>query len=239
MISFASRFFILTLLVVGSEAIGNEVTEKKLNLRSSSEGEAKALPKEGSSFTPVGGGIEVDLDKGLVRMPIELVGKGNEKDPSRSLGLEFLVTIGMDKDYESMFSSKARGQNLHMALLMIGLEPSKAAKEVPASANLQIEIQIGEERRLAKDWLLWSNGKLVDDLDWYFRGSELTKVGERTEYAADQALNLVATLPSSSMVVGPAVDVGNPYNQEDVYLVPALLPERSLGAQGWIWFQAR
>jgi|SaaInlStandDraft_1057018.scaffolds.fasta_scaffold08427_3 hypothetical protein len=195
--------------------------------------------KNESSFTPVGGGIEVDLKQSILRVPIELVGKGNEKDPSRTLGLEFLVTIGKDKDYESMFSSESRGQHLHMALLMIGREPSKSESSIPASANLVLEIELGEDRRPAENWVFWSDSKPVKSLKWYFRGSQMVKVGKNNHYAADEALNLVAAMPSPTMVVGPGVAVGNPYNEEDVYLVPSLLPKTPIGTKGWLWIRGK
>lgn len=234
-----STLILLITLGLGWQSLMSEGNQSSTPLSTDSATRAEPSAKEESPFTPVGGGVEVDLEKKIIRVPIELVGKGNEKDPNRSLGLEFLVTIGKDKDYESMFSTDASGQNLHMALLMIGREPAQKATTIPASANLHIEISMNEGRMPAKDWLLWSDQSPVKDLSWFFKGSEVHKFGNRREYAADQALNFIASLPSNAMVVGPGVEVGNPYNEEDKYLIPMVLPAIDIGTKGWMWIQAR
>jgi hypothetical protein len=88
-------------------------------------------------------GVSVDLDGKKVSFPVIYVGEKS--------GLEFLVTKGMDKDYEALFSAGVTGRDLHMALKMIGLEPEQKSKTPPVEeasekAKGQLSGNVTQER---------------------------------------------------------------------------------------------
>lgn len=82
------------------------------------------VPEFSSAFS-LAKGIDVDLTRKKVRIPITLI----NEDAS---GLEFIVTIGTEKDYESLFSTSIRAKELHMALLMAELTPSENLMLAPS-----------------------------------------------------------------------------------------------------------
>lgn len=195
-----------------------------------------------SSFLFAGGktidlsdGLKVNVEKGVVMVETEIVNEASSKGHAYSPGLEFIMTIGMDKDYEAVFSSKVKGSELHMALLMIGLVKGKAD-------NPQSTVSVSfEQEGVAKPlnhYLVWSNGEAVKELGLHFAGSNFMKDGDKKIYGADVTLNLIAAYPAPEMVVGPSVQVANPYaNEETPHLIPSL--SAKVGAKGWMIFSAK
>jgi hypothetical protein len=196
-------------------------------------------------------GVSVDLNENSVKLPITYVGEKS--------GLEFLVTKGFDKDYEALFSSSVSGKDLHMGLLMIGLEPNTWSKEKPkentSHGNVSLEnsgnttqiktgkestpklkalgtaisanVLLGTEEQPIENYVIFSDGKKTMDLSLYFSGSRFTGSGKHRQYGADLSLNLLGAWPDSDMVVGPKMEVGNPYIDDDgPHLTPN--PERPL-----------
>lgn len=176
-------------------------------------------------------GVSVDLDEKKVSFAITYVGQKS--------GLEFLVTKGMDKDYEALFSADITGKDLHMALLMVGLEPEKKvepsqkkdAESVDEDSVTEMTVQKGTpvilevlfqgQSHPIRRFLEWSDGKPVEDLGLFFLGSRFIKDGDRSIYGADVSLNLVGAWHDSDMVVGPSIEVGSPYQDEGPpFLVP-------------------
>lgn len=179
-------------------------------------------------------GIDIDLEDRLVRIPITLV---NDQCP----GLEFLVTKGTDKDYEAIFSTNINARDLHMALLIVELSASDNLNSAPPKESLvELTLEFKGQQSRIEDWLSWSDGRDVDDLGLYFKGSGFSKIGKTNTYLADLALNIISAWSCYDMLIGPTVAVGNPYTEEGP---PHLIGKSELpvhqGEQGFLYLGAK
>lgn len=175
-------------------------------------------------------GIEIDMELQLVRIPVTLI---NDQCP----GLEFLVTKGSDKDYEAIFSTNINARDLHMALLIVELTASDNLYLPPPKDSLvELTLEFKDQRSPIEEWLRWSDGREVEDLGLYFKGSAFSKIGKTNTYLADLALNIISAWSCYDMLIGPTVDVGNPYTEEGP---PHLLTKSELpfpqGEQGFLY----
>ena len=176
------------------------------------------------------GNIRLDMENKKVLIPIELV--------NLSGALEFILSTGKAKDYESLLSTAIKGHDLHFALTSLGfmarVDVEKDADKNSMDLALFVQFSDTKEIRPLTDMLIWSNKKKVTDNHFIFQGSYFRPVNGRNVYEADTSLNLVAAMLSDDMVVGPAFKVGNPYEAEGD--APALLPKAEalpkLGTKG-------
>ena len=179
-------------------------------------------------------GIDIDMELQLVRIPVTLV---NDQCP----GLEFLVTKGTDKDYEAIFSTNINARDLHMALLIVELSASDNLNSPPQNDSLvELTLEFKGQHSPIEDWLSWSDGRAVDDLGLYFKGSGFSKIGKTNTYLADLALNIISAWSCYDMLIGPSVEVGNPYTEEGP---PHLIAKSELpvaqGEQGFLYLGAK
>jgi hypothetical protein len=147
--------------------------------------------------------IKVDVERRQVRLECEAV--------NPDMPLEFLVCQTGTKEYESLLRSSAKPSHLHLALLMIGLEPGepiswdeKKERWLPPrgpALKLTCEYQAdGRRISLPVHQLLRNQQtrKPMPPLTWVFAGSYMT---EDREYAADLRgyLVSVANFPETTI----------------------------------------
>lgn len=127
-------------------------------------------------------------------------------------GLEFILTKGMDKDYEALLSTNVSGADLHMALLMIGLEPNKEEKK---GSPLDLSIQFHGKTVPLEKLIVWSDEKAIPAMGYFFRGSRfIERADGKKNYAADISLNIIGAWDAIDSVISPSVEVGNPYDED-------------------------
>jgi hypothetical protein len=190
----------------------------ELGWNQSSGEEVLAKAAETSPWVNLPSGIEINSRDHKLRFPVKIVNDNG--------GLEFLLTIGEDKDYESLFSCSFSGQELHMALLMINVAAHGNILVAPVpESKVDIEVTMGDNTSKIEAWLSWSNGKPVEDLGLYFHGSAFGRNNGKNIYLADQRLNVIGAWPAQEMVLGPSVPVGNPYEDDSI---PHLRPKAKL-----------
>ena len=179
-----------------------------------------------SPWISIPSGIEINSRDQMLRFPIEVVNDNG--------GLEFLLSIGKDKDYESLFGCSFKAQDLHLAMLMIGACP-QGNIELPPSADSRVKISVimAEQTYPLESWLSWSTDEPVKDLGLYFHGSGFATSSTKKVYLADQSLNVVGAWASDDMVLGPAIKVGNPYVEDGTpYLRPCAKMPHPKGTKG-------
>jgi hypothetical protein len=180
-------------------------------------------------------GLKIDIDAQKIEVPIKVV--------NHSGGLEFLVTIGTDKDYESVFAIKCSAKELHLAMETVGFKPLGYLKldqedfQFPKE-QLSLSIKFKDSFKPITDYILWNKNKAVEAFPFYFCGSTFRQYGNKKEYAADLDLNVIAAYASDSMVIGPLVKVANPYQDENgAYLTPNTNALPPLNTIGWLLIQ--
>ena len=185
-----------------------------------------ATTEDRSPWITLPSGIEVNSRDHILKFPIEVVNDNG--------GLEFLLSIGKDKDYESLFSCAFKAQDLHLALLMIGACPQGNILLPPLpESRLNMNVIFEEMSYPIESWLSWSNGEPVKDLGLYFHGSEFALSNKKKVYLADETLNVIGAWASSEMVIGPSIKVGNPYVEDTTpYLHPIAKLPHSKGSKG-------
>ena len=183
------------------------------------------------------GGIKIEISQQKVKLPITVV--------NLSGGLEFIVSIGTDKDYESVFSIKCSGKELHLALETVGFEPlgfldlNSVDFSMPQT-QLQLKVEFEKTLKPITAYLMWQDEKQVDEFFFYFCGSYFREHAKRKEYAADLDLNVIAAYGSKGMILGPLVSVANPYQEkEGAYLTPNAKTLPPVGTTGWLLIQKR
>ena len=166
-----------------------------------------------------GSGIEVDLKKHEVRMDAEVcLAEGI---------LEFLICLPDTYEHETVFVTKCKPSLLHIALVLIGLEPSRfalaglgwldtATKKDRSRVNIEVEFEeSGKKARCKVSELLVSreheDGEVPDR--WVFSGSIVVKHEGKKVYAADHHGVIAGIIPGSG-VIQFAEKTGNPYRGE-------------------------
>lgn len=180
-------------------------------------------------------GLKIDIEAQKIEVPIKVV--------NHSGGLEFLVTIGTDKDYESVFAIKCSAKELHLALETVGFKPLGYLKldsegfQNPKE-TLKLSIKFKDIFKPISDYIAWNKNKPVKEFPFYFCGSYFRQYGNKKEYSADLDLNVVGAYPSKSMVIGPLIEVANPYQDESgAYLTPNVHALPPLNTIGWLLIQ--
>ena len=138
--------------------------------------------------------LDVDVKKRTVRMECESL---NITGP-----LEFLVCGTGKNEYESVLRSSARPSHLHLALIMIGLEPGKpirydeAKKEwlPPTGPPLKMTLEFEKDGKpvtlaATKTLRAMKDKRPMPDATWVFTGS---KIMPEKKYAADVTGYLVS-----------------------------------------------
>ena len=176
-------------------------------------------PKKSDLLKFKGSGIEVDLKKREVRMDAEVcLAEGI---------LEFLICLPDTYEHETVFVTKSKPSLLHIALVLIGLDPSRLAlagldwletgtKRDRSRVNIEVEFEErGEKARCKVSELLVSreheDGEVPDR--WVFGGSAIVKLDGKKVYAADHHGVIAGIIPGSS-VIQFAEKTGNPYRGE-------------------------
>lgn len=187
---------------------------------------APSLAMPHSPWISIPSGIEINSRDQMLRFPVEVVNDNG--------GLEFILTIGKDKDYESLFACSFKAQDLHLAMLMISACPQGNIELQPSlGSRVKISVTMAEQTYPIESWLSWSNDQPVKDLGLYFHGSAFAMSQNKKIYLADQSLNAVAAWASHDMVLGPSVKVGNPYIEDDTpYLRPCAKLPHPKGSKG-------
>lgn len=140
--------------------------------------------------------IDVDVKNRRIRLECEAV---NAPYP-----LEFLVCMAGTAEHEAVLRSRAKGSHLHLALLMLGLEPGQHAvyspepdkRTPPRGPALAISAEFQKEgrsitvpaTRLMRDR---RTHREMPATTWVFAGSRLTEDGT---YAADVTGQLVSVV---------------------------------------------
>jgi hypothetical protein len=150
--------------------------------------------------------IQVDVKAKQVRVEC------NSCNVHQDVGLEFFCCEQGTNEYESVLSSRAKGSHLHLALLMVGLEPgepvkwSESAKKwlpphgPPLTIMCEWKKENGELARVPAYRLMVSRKtkKEAQPITWIFTGS---KVMEDGKYAADAVGYLVSVLNNELTVI--------------------------------------
>ncbi|MBF0199360.1 MAG: hypothetical protein HQL32_16720 [Planctomycetes bacterium] len=173
-------------------------------------------------------GIKVSFENKEVHAPISVSNKNGQ--------LEFIVSKGLEKDYESVFSTKISAKDIHMAILLIGIEPSAYAEgqKAPQSSQLELFVKFGEEEaQPISHYLKWKDGSDVQG-HFYFVGSFFEKISGRSQYMAELSLNIVAAYPDKSMVISPNFNVENPYAEGESVLYPDGKTLPKIGTKGML-----
>lgn len=163
-------------------------------------------------------GIKVFHKKRELHVPITVV---NHKG-----GLEFILSHGLNKDYESVFSTKCKGKELHLALLAINLLPTPylnfdSLNKIHHQSKCSLYIQFDTEPQPIQNFLLWKYKDPLKENSFFFAGSYFRKIEQKNVYMADTTLCLIAAYPAPEMIIGLTQIVDNPYDGvEGKYLTP-------------------
>jgi hypothetical protein len=149
--------------------------------------------------------VQVDVKNKQVRVECDSC------NVNQDVGLEFFCVSEGTNEYESVISSRAKASHIHLALLMIGLEPGEPVKwsestkkwTPPHGPPLQItcEWKKGDETMRVPAYRLMVNRKTKKEappFTWVFTGS---KVMEDGKYAADAVGYLVSVLNNELTVI--------------------------------------
>jgi len=147
--------------------------------------------------------LSIDRKKGVITIDAKVL--------RAEYGLEFLLCRNRTKEYESLLSTKATGQQLHAGLLMLGLDPGKPAEFdgekyiPPRGGSLKIVIKWKDKtgklhQSCVADWVKSDKkdrAKFKPER-FIFVGSEILPDGT---YEADQTGGLIALANLSSAVI--------------------------------------
>ncbi len=184
--------------------------------------------------------IQVDVKGRQVRVECESC------NVNQDVGLEFFCVSEGTNEYESVISSKARGSHIHLAMLMIGLEPGEPVKwsesakkwQPPHGPPVQIfcEWKKGEELIRVPAYRLMVNRKTKREappFTWVFTGSKMMEDGK---YAADAVGYLVSVLNNELTVIDIPEVAGRDLETREWDRNGALLP--AVGTKIWMVIEA-
>ncbi len=138
--------------------------------------------------------------------------------------LEYIAVTANGKLHESVLEMQAVPSHLHMAMLLLDLEPNEYVNVKPhgrrvskAGARVRMFVERpstkpGKVERVPVESLLWNRktkrpGKAAE---WSFMGS----IFWEASYSADSARSVIGLIPDDTCVFGATEDVGNPYRGE-------------------------
>ncbi len=142
--------------------------------------------------------------------------------------LEYLVCRAQTFEHESIFSTKCKSSQLHLALLVIGLEPfayefdlewpQRASAHTPSQITIEIEYTVDDvlTRQPLSAFIKnreQASGKIPDH--WTFAGSAFYQQEGKEFYAADSTGAVIGVTPVGASVVQFRGHLGIPYQGED------------------------
>jgi hypothetical protein len=193
-----------------------------LALLAMSSGEAVAAEEvpPSTSVAMLAEGLSVDAKNHQVRMDAVVC--------LRRGILEYLVCRTHTFEHESIFSTNCKSSQLHLALLVIGLEPfaydfdlewPQRARAHTAS-QLTIEVEYTQDGALMRQPLSvfvinreQASGKIPDH--WTFAGSVFYQEEGKEYYAADSTGAVIGVTPKGASVVQFGDRLGIPYQGEN------------------------
>ena len=178
--------------------------------------------------------IQVDVQRRQVRVECEAV--------NPDMPLEFLVCQTGTKEYESLLRSSAKPSHLHLALLMIGLEPGTPVAWdeknqrwlPPRGPALRLTCQYHVEGKLISapvhQWMRDQKArKPAPPMTFVFAGSRMT---EEREYAADVRGYLVSVVNFPESTIDVAALKSEKNEALELEVNPAAAPPR--GTKLWL-----
>jgi len=162
------------------------------------------------------GAIRVDTAARRIEVPARI-------NMSKGI-LEYIAVTANGKLHESVLEMQAVPSHLHMAMLLLDLEPNEYVSVKPqgrriskAGARVRMFVErpstkAGKVERVPVESLLWNRktkrpGKPAE---WAFMGS----IFWEASYSADSARSVIGLVPDDTCVIGATEDVGNPYRGE-------------------------
>ncbi len=139
--------------------------------------------------------LQIDAKHQQVRMECEAV--------NAEMALEFLVVVAGTAEHEAVLRSRAKPSHLHLALLMLGLEPGEPARmgddgrrQAPSGPALKLSCRFEKDgrtitvpaHRLMRDR---KSRREMPAIHWVFTGSRVMRDGQ---YAADVTGYLVSVV---------------------------------------------
>jgi hypothetical protein len=184
--------------------------------------------------------IELDLKRKCVRLECEAV---NAQSP-----LEYFICAAGGAEHETVLRTRAKASNLHLALLLIGLNPGHPAQRAEASKDHKPHAPAGPRLRLTCEFI--KDGKAVSlpadrlmrrikdkrpigPINWIFTGSQLLADGG---YAADVTGHIVTAVNFPFSVIDVAELRSSANESLEWEVDPAAVPERN--ATVWLIIEA-
>ena len=134
--------------------------------------------------------------------------------------LEYYACAPTGKLHESVLETLDKGSHLHLALLLLGLEPSEYVQDerigprvVREGSRVRVFVEWKDakgapQRKPAEAWLYNRRRKSSPSgANWTFLGSQFWN----GEYSADTGKSIVGLIPDPTVVVGIVGNEGNPY----------------------------
>lgn len=173
--------------------------------------------------------LQIDLKKKQVRMECEAISAEDK--------LEFLVCATGTKEYESVLRSSAKPSHLHLALLLIGLDPGEPVHFSepdnkwlpPHGPALKLSCEFLKDgklvsvpaNRLMRDV---KSKKEMPPIQWVFVGSRLMQTGE---YASDTTGYLVTLVNFEHTVIDVPDLKSNKNETLEWEINPDVIPKRN------------
>lgn len=139
-------------------------------------------------------GIKLDREAGHLDLDAKVVLREGE-------WLELLACTPGTREHESILTVEARPRDIHLALILLGLEPGKPLKwerlddgEVkvhpPTGPKVTISLRYEEDDQIktvdANQWIVdQQTGRVMDDNVWLFAGSRFETFDGKEVYMAD------------------------------------------------------
>lgn len=159
------------------------------------------------------GTVEVDRSKGQVRIPARL----NMKEGI----LEYYAVSTQGKLHESVLELFSEPSHIHLALILVGLEPSKYVEDPKEGRKV---VKAGSQVRMMVEWEAPGTKELKSMAaeSWLYNRKTKASPPPRTwmftgsffyggKYAADADRSVVALVPDGTAIIGNVSDDGNPY----------------------------
>lgn len=174
--------------------------------------------------------IQVDVKNKAVRVECESC------NAHQDVGLEFFCVTAGGNEYEAVLRTEAKPSNIHLALLMVGLQPgepvkySEATKKwlpphgPPLAITCEFVGKDGKPQRVPAARLMKNHksGKEPAPFNWVFVGSRVMEDGK---YAADATGYVISVLNSELTVIDIAQLAGTALESRELDRNEDLMPE--------------
>jgi hypothetical protein len=135
--------------------------------------------------------------------------------------LEYVSCASTGKLHEAVLEQLDRPSHLHLALLLLNLEPTETAPDeklgsrvVRLGNKVRVSVEVtdpktGVAKRLPAEAWLYSRKRKGSPkaIEWVFQGSQFWN----GDYSADQSKSVIGLVPDPTTVVGAVGNEGNPY----------------------------